>query len=184
MAKRNTYALSQKNHPLSVGWRVDFDYTKQLTPEQKLWLSDFVDGYYSGDFGGEESSKLSTKDRRDSYTRKNVANADCYHGLENERLLTGLDAPLTGQKNNNLTRLIRGSERSNIQKVSDTIPSLPLAAEPVPAYLNSQEYKEALAQFRSTLNPTRRICKPKETPEYLAAQENLNKIISRNNHDY
>lgn len=175
--KPNTYALTPSNHPISVAWRVDYDYTKKLSPEDKLYLAAFTDSYYTGDFRASKPEDWPIDKRRASYTQKNTANSDCYHGLEHEKLLSGLDAPLTGQRTNNFTRLMRGQERSNIQKVADTVPSLPIDANPTPAYLNSPEYKEALVNYRKTLNPGRRECAPKDTPAYHSASETLNKIV-------
>lgn len=170
--KNNTHALHARNHPLSIKWRVDMDYVDKLSPEQKQWMAGFIDAHYSGDFRGAPESDWPTVERRKSYTNKNVANADCYHGLENEHLLTGFDAPVSARFNN-LTRL----DKSNAQKVSDCIPALPTDLSPTPEYLNSPEYKKALAEYRANLNQTRRVCKPKETSAYFVALNNLNKVI-------
>lgn len=178
MAKKpNNYALNAHNHPISVGWRVDYDYLKKLTPEQKTWLAGFTDAFYSGDFRKAPEKDWPTSERRASYTRKNVANSDCYHGLEKECLLSGLDSPLTGIKTSNLTRLMRGQEKSNVQKVVDTIPSLPVDSTPTPAYLNTPEYKKAREAYRANLNQGRRECAPKASPTLNSTHEALNKIV-------
>lgn len=171
--KSNTFGLHPRNYPLSVRWRVDQDYTEKLSQEEKEWLSAFNDAYYGGDFRAAPEKDWPTEKRRESYTNKNVANVDCYPGLENEKLLSNFDAPIASHRFNNLTRL----DKSNTQKVSDCIPSLVFDSSPTPEYLNSKEYKQALIDYRNQLGQTRRNCNPKITPKYTEALNKLNKVI-------
>lgn len=49
--------MDPRNHLKAVRWKIDIDYADELSDEEKLWLSDFLDGHYSAYFKHLDDSK-------------------------------------------------------------------------------------------------------------------------------
>jgi hypothetical protein len=78
VAKDPSAALRSTSYPRSVSWAVDPDYVRKLSPDERVWLAQFLDRYYGGDFRGESSVLWTDDQRRERYRAKNVANRDLY----------------------------------------------------------------------------------------------------------
>lgn len=74
--KKPRAALSPRAYPRSVAWRVDVDYAKNLSPEDRAWLASFLDRHYGADFRGEGGPQWTADERRAAYRDKNAANRD------------------------------------------------------------------------------------------------------------
>jgi hypothetical protein len=128
--------VSRKAYPRSVRWRLDYDYTAQLTPEERAWLERFNDRYYgatfTGDADGPEGEGWGEEERRAAFRQKNAANRDVY----TRDLPSVHDVPFD---------VTPGYGRPDVD------PDAP--PEPPPAYLDTPEYKQARADFRALLDP-------------------------------
>lgn len=71
--------LKKELHPKSRWEYLDQDYAKELTDEEKKFLSDFNEEYYGGNFqhSGKKLHK-GVKAKRECYTRNNARNRDMY----------------------------------------------------------------------------------------------------------
>lgn len=69
MAKRRA------KYAKSISWRMDYDYLKSLTPEERAWLERFNEEYYDAQFKGPVTDGT-VNTRRSAYRRKNAANRD------------------------------------------------------------------------------------------------------------
>lgn len=142
---KGTYGLYARNHPKSVRDRLDIDYAHKLTQEEREWLAQALDETVSGDFSHARPFVRDAQMRREIYREKNAANRDIW----------GLGLRDDGD---------RGVDEEPGQGMA--------AVEATPEYLNSEEYKRALAEYRAHL-PSNERYKPKETPEMLLALQKL-----------
>lgn len=147
--KKNLHGLQAKHFPRSIKWRLDADYVKKLSPEEKQWLADFNDMYYGADFRCEHD--WTDEERRKAYVDKNVANVDLYSAVDS----AGMMAPLDDQ-----------------QEADPTSPDI----RPTPRFLSSPEYKEAVGKFRAHLHQGRKATPPVDTPAFRAARRRLEAI--------
>lgn len=150
---RNVYGLYRRNHPRSISWRVDYDYTDRLSPEEREWLSEFTDRFYGGDFRGDPGQEWSPAERRKAYVDKNVANVDLYSALDGANLLDPID------------------EQFELE-------SPKVDVGPTPSFLSTDDYKSAVNQFRSHLAPGRKPVSPEDTPAFRAARRRLERIAA------
>ncbi len=132
-----TYGLYARNFERPVQPFVDQDYAARLSPADRQWLSDFNDAYYGGDFRGVDAAAWSLEQRRAVYTTKNAARADAYAQP--------------------LTYAVVGTAEARA-------PAEPPDLADAPDYLATDEYRSALAYYRSLLTPGRMHRKP-TTPE-------------------
>lgn len=72
--------LHPELHPRTRWEMFDQDYLDKLTPEEKLWLSNFNEEYVGGNFNHKEGDVLHTTQelKRDCYSRNNARNRDYY----------------------------------------------------------------------------------------------------------
>ena len=124
MARRkNLHGLNPYTFPRSVRWKVDQDYLNKLSPEEKEWLSRFNDNYIGADFRTDKENAWSPEERRVVYRAKNAAGRDVFtSGL--------VDA------------------KTPPERKTEFEDSLDLP----PEYLNSQDYKDALKDFREKID--------------------------------
>jgi hypothetical protein len=121
---RSTYGLYARNYPKSVRDRLDIDYADKLTPELRVKLAGLLDQIHGADF----RAAGATQDRdfrRARYREKNAANKDIW-GLG----LRDMGEPVTAG-----TLLDPGGDHN-----------------PGPVYLESPQYKQALAEYREALD--------------------------------
>lgn len=131
------HVLNGRRFAKGVLWRVDQDYGHKLSPRELEWLRSFNDAHYNADFRGEVGQEYTREERRQADQAKNAARRDV----------------------------------SSIRDPVDLEELPPVDAqgfdvEPVPEYLSSPEYKEALREVRSHLrtksthdwaNPSRKL---------------------------
>ena len=134
-------------------WKIDYDYLRRLTPEERQWLAQFSDAHYGSDFRGDPEA-WSVPERRKVYNAKNSERGDAY-------AMSGLGNCL-GELG---PRLTSPSPENDPRDFSDT-----------PEYLNSDEYKRARDSFRETLSPHRTPHKPTHTPELERAHKRLETV--------
>ena len=81
MSKNNKavqFGLEVKSFPKHKQWRVDQDYVKTLSPEEKAWLNKFNQEYYRNRFSKEGDLHNSPELKRACYSNENAANRDLY----------------------------------------------------------------------------------------------------------
>lgn len=156
--KPQTYGAYGRNHPASVRWMVDFDYLDKLTDEERAWLAEFSDCHYGADFRHDPDKEWSTEERRATYIRKNAANADLYTAVAARSLVEPLE------------------ERPDLE-------AREMDVSPLPRYLDTPEYKDALKAYRETLSQGRKPAKPKLTPEHSATLARLDEIVNGTSED-
>ena len=147
--KPNLHGLYPRNFPKTVSGYVDQDYVHTLSPKEKEWLARFNDEHYGACFRG--NSEATPEERRESYRRKNSANADLY----------GIAATRLGELPSTL---------------ADTQDERDHAAGP--EYLDTPEYREALARYRALL-PRNSRTRLDVTPELKEAWANLERAKRR-----
>lgn len=162
MSKKRTPAKSQIRRqagiypaaqPVPHRWKVDYDYLSALSSDEKAWLGDFSDAHYSGDFRSDlGKASWSPVERRAVYSARNVGWTDSYARAAGAEALDWLDS-----------RPPRGEEAG---PEHDGEP----VRHPDMSYLDTPEYRTALAEYRETLNPGRAGGSPKnpQHPEALA----------------
>lgn len=165
--ERGTYALYSRNHPRALQWRVDLDYVKQLSPEHRAWLARFIDGFYGGDYRGDEETPVS--DKRTAYQAKNRAMRDLYTAPS--VLVLSSEDVATAWTRAGMSR----SEDYTLNLTSD--PDLDLS--PTPPYLDTPEYKSALASYRAQLDQGTKAIAPAPSPELDQADANLRSIVKK-----
>lgn len=66
---------------------MDQDYIDKLSPDEKAWLSKFMDEYMGGHFPkSQEHLHESTEEKRDCYNRNNARNRDLYARVRTNNL--------------------------------------------------------------------------------------------------
>lgn len=121
---KNLHGLNPRTFPQSVRWKVDQDYLARLTPEEKAWLSRFNDCFIGADFRGDDEKTWTKEERRVVYRAKNASGRDVY------------------------TSGLVDVGRTIPERTVDFMDETPVT----PEYLKSQEYKEALAEFRQEID--------------------------------
>jgi hypothetical protein len=149
MSKKKHPGTAPTNHPRSTRWAVDFDYLDQLSPKEQAWLGKFTDAHYKADPKAMKGRGWSKTKRREAYARKNSANRDLYARDGNPTELHDVE-PEPGADPPNWT---------------DT-----------PEYLNSEEYKAALAEHRSTLSPYESR-NPSDSQEFRQSKRRLRSLV-------
>lgn len=159
---RLPHGVNPKTFPVSVREYVECDYLHKLTPAERQWLAEFNDKWHGACFEPTDHDKGCTcedcEDRRAAYRRKNAANNDVYAISR----ISGLAVSTT---------LVSGSAKD--------FPETLAAEENVdqsvaPAYLYSDEYKEAVAHVRDLLprNPRNKVMdSPRLRAAYSALEE-------------
>ncbi len=154
------YGLLPKNFPRTVAWKIDQDYTEYLTEEEARWLARFNDSHYGAAFGHDRSGTWSPALRRVVYVEKNAANRDLYEITKVSGLL-GYQGDSSGESPADAnTKAYVDLEQVDIS--------------PTPAYLNSPEYKQVLAEVRATAP---RKLKDKPTQAHIEARKKLERIV-------
>lgn len=148
-------------HPKYRRWAVDFDYTQKLSREELEWLSKFSDSYYGGDFSDDEDGEWDLKSRREAYKRNNYARGDAY-ALASVGGCLEFDSDNPGK----LERLEAGETVLEDDGVDD-------------AYLNSPEYKQALIEYRATLNERANPAAPKQDLRHRWTKHKLEEVVKR-----
>ncbi len=148
--KRNDAGALPCNYARSVREYVDWDYANKLSKEDREWLAWFGDCYYGADFRTDTENLWSPTERRARYAFKNSANR--------------------GEAFSTVPPPLRESDQDYDTEALDQ------DWEPTPEYLNSPEYKTALAAYRATLAPGR-PADPEETPKHYRAQKRLENIV-------
>lgn len=115
---------ARRRYRKAVWWKLDADYRDRLTPAERKWLDDFLDAHYNARFQGHAAAWPKTE-RRKADRARNAATRD---------LASQFD-PVPGEC---------------VPPAAD--PELDLS--PTPEYLNSPDYKAALAAYRATLSDT------------------------------
>ena len=137
---KHLYGIYPQTHPKPIRQYVDYDYIDRLSPEEQAWLAEFTDRHYGADFRGDK--KWSTKARRVRYNAKNSANRDLYSIKDVSGLLVRPDS----------VPVPRGTEREDgngwLENIAAKEQDL---VTPTQRYLNSPEYKAALAEFREAV---------------------------------
>jgi hypothetical protein len=147
-----TYGLHARYFPRPVQWQLECDYLHKLSDEDKAYLSQFNDEFHGAAFAEDKPIHNTVELRRERYRAKNHANADAYGLAAAGRRLDYMDDELAG-------KLSDRNERDQ---------------SPLPRYLESDEYREALAEFREHL-PKNNKNKTVITPELTKAQRRLKK---------
>jgi hypothetical protein len=100
---------------------IDFDYLDQLSPEEKAWLSAFMEEYNGANFNHEGEKLHTTKEqKKDSYHRNNARNRDLMHHQKAKGLL--LDDSHFKEKDdtiNNEDILIEALDSANDEKIEE-----------------------------------------------------------------
>jgi hypothetical protein len=153
---RKDHALRKKHHNASTREFVDIDYAHKLSPEERAWMSDFLDGHYNARFRTEGTRDWSDEEKREAYRRKNDRNKDALTAAQNR---DGVDA---------------------LEDHPDLTPDAPPDWSDSPAYLDSPEYKAARERVRSLLHPHNRpLCPPPQNlPALEKAQADLKEIVN------
>ena len=127
---------------------VDQDYVSKLSPTEKEWLAAFNDAWVGGDFRRVPKSKWPKAARSVVNMSKNAGRVDV---TTNGTAVEGV-------------------------RLEQRIADLEADWSETPEYLDSTEYKQALAEYRRTLNPSRKNLKPKVTPEFETAARRLKRL--------
>lgn len=151
------HGLNPKTFPVSVREFVEIDYIHKLGPEERAWLARFNDRYHGASYPKAEQAgetPAETDSRRAAYIRKNKANNDVYAVARAIGLAVSEVRPAFSYE------------------TSDLVDRLPTDVDQdwgeEPRYLESAEYREALARVRALLpvNPRNKV---RNTPELRAA---------------
>lgn len=118
------YGLHPRSFSRVVRDQVDQDYVDKLSDEDKEWLAKFNQAFYDGNFKGEGKEDWTTDQRRAAYRANNARKRDVYGRAR------GLGA-------------LAYSDTLDRESQSDE-PDL----EPSPAYLDTVEWREAVAEWR------------------------------------
>jgi hypothetical protein len=156
-----------RNHPRSKRWAVDYDYLKKLSPEEMEWLAAFNNRHYGANFSyqpPEGFEEWTHEEKKAAYVNNNVSNADLYTRIP-EGHIAQLPASLPSASAYEMT--LREEDENAENPYTDA----------PPVYLDSAEYKQARAELRAHLSPTRKLVAPDNTPELKIAQENLERIV-------
>lgn len=157
-------ALS-RNYPRTKRWRVDFDYLRRLSPEEIEWLHAFCNNHYGGNFSyaGPEGYEAWSKDeRRKAYAATNAANRDLYSTCPEESV-----------KYLGVNKF--GRAHLDEPWSTDDVDFNPYAyGAAAPAYLESPEYRDALADYRAEVDRLRKSDPPSEA--LLKAKRRLERI--------
>lgn len=148
-----------KNHPRSNRWAVDFDYVRQLSPEEQRWLGEFADAYYKADPSAMRSRAWTVEEKREVYRRKNAANRDLYV----------LDEVVPVEYEYKGVVHMNPFDRR-------AAPRDPQDWTPTPEYLASDEYKAALEEYRKTLGAWDGR-KPPKPNKHSVARRKLEEIV-------
>lgn len=160
---RRPHGVNPKTFPLSVREYVECDYLQVLNQEEIAWLARFNDRYHGADFRQDEG-ETAQEDRREAYRRKNAANNDLWAVTR----ATGLAITET---------VLRSGHDKTRKAALDSVSSEheldagEIFEEP-PEYLQSEEYKQALADLRELLprNPRNKLV---DSPRLRAAFRRL-----------
>jgi hypothetical protein len=149
---KNYHGLYARNFPKPLRWQVDCDYSDRMTPEERQWLSEFNDRWVGGDFRDTTDEEWPREARSEVNRSKNASRTDVYALSE-----------CSGQL------LYRGVATAD-ERQGD------LDGEPTPEYLEADEYKKAVAEFRKHLAPGRRVAKPVVSLGYERARRRLARL--------
>jgi hypothetical protein len=88
MAKSKYPGLKRYNFPLNTREYVDQDYTNNLTPEEKEWLSKFNDEYYGGKVRKGDKTALNKKElhRKDCKDRQHAIEEDAFVAIKTRKV--------------------------------------------------------------------------------------------------
>ncbi len=137
-AKRLSFkGLAPSTYPQPIRWKLDVDYLDQLSQEERAWLSRFLDQHYGNNFRDATLDEWPVLKRREAYGHQHAARRDAY-----------------GDTRVDFIEESRGGYAPTDDTNRDWSES--------PSYLDSPQYKTALADFRTA-------SKDKSSPEYAAA---------------
>lgn len=135
-------------YPKPLRWKIDYDYLDALSPDELEWLANFSDGHYGGDFRNQAALDRGAEpwdadQRRAAYTDKRAARQDAY----------------------GLGDAVGRVDYANGQDPRDVYPDEPAPVvegdwSRTPEYLNTEEYKQALEEYRGHLHQGRRAREP------------------------
>jgi hypothetical protein len=74
----NEFGLEVRSFPKHKQWKVDQDYAKQLSPEEREWLGKFNQEYYRNRFTKEDNLHDTPELKRACYSNENASNRDLY----------------------------------------------------------------------------------------------------------
>ena len=74
----NQFGLEVKSFPKHKQWKVDQDYIKDLSPEEREWLGKFNQEYYRNRFTKEDNLHNTPELKRACYSNENASNRDLY----------------------------------------------------------------------------------------------------------
>lgn len=143
-------------HQLPHRWKLDYDYLKDLSLADLRWLAEFSDCYYAGDFRSDPDKAWESSERRAVFTSRNAGWADAY-----ARAGPGGALRTLSDDQHELADRIDDQEPARGQDMS---------------YLDTHEYRGALAEYRATLATGRRDVSPKN-PHHTEALERLKRTI-------
>ncbi len=144
-------------HQVPHRWKIDYDYVRTLSLEDEHWLAEFSDCYYAGDFKSDaETRAWSPQERRRAFTARNAGWADAYARAGPAGALWPIS--------------------DDGRELADRIDLEEPARRQDMSYLDTPEYREALANYRRTLAQGRRDMSPKH-PQHDKALEHLRRTI-------
>ncbi len=164
-ARYYPHGLVASNFPRGVQWKLDQDYVGKLSQEEREWLAKandamyghkFREGFGKADAAGKGG--WTEEQRAESYYHDNAGRRDALF-ITRKELIEDLE--------------VAGEALPLIETPEDGL-SLNALAEPTPEYLNTDEYKAALAEFRKTLKVRK---KPVNKVKQKKARNKLHRVI-------
>lgn len=141
--------------PRWARWAVDQDYIDKLSPDERRWLAEFNDCHYGADFR-DCPEGWSDEQRKVAYSSNNARQVDAFGvGL--------LEYSSDGRR--------RGGEEGAWSSA--------VSPEPTPEYLDSQEYRDALEEYRRCLSPFRAPRAPEPTERLTKARQQLRRTSKK-----
>lgn len=150
--------------PLSVSWRIDADYLDSLSEKDREWYEDFCHKYYGADF--RDDKDWTPEERREAFTDRNRANSDLV--TFPVELESGAWVASTTLRATYLERMAESPDRDMSES---------------PSYLESEEYKQARADFRDLLYKGRGSRYPKKNKDFKKKKARLRAFINKEDNE-